>query len=134
MPKTASKSIENGASASDASFIADYLPYLLAHASHLISGQFHDHLRARGISVSIWRLLATLSGGDGMTVGALARIGLYNQPTTTKIIDRLEESGLVERRQDEKDRRKQVVEITEEGRGLIAANLPTTSAATTSAT
>ncbi|WP_417680575.1 MarR family winged helix-turn-helix transcriptional regulator [Roseibium sp.] len=119
MPKTASKSIENGASASDASFIADYLPYLLAHASHLISGQFHDHLRARGISVSIWRLLATLSGGDGMTVGALARIGLYNQPTTTKIIDRLEESGLVERRQDEKDRRKALVFITSEGRSVV---------------
>ena len=105
--------------AADASFIADYLPYLLAHASHLISGQFHDQLKKRGISVSTWRLLATLSGGDGMTVGDLARIGLYNQPTTTKIVDRLEESGLVERRQDERDRRKALVFITTEGRSMV---------------
>ncbi len=54
-----------------------------------------------------------------MTVGDLARIGLYNQPTTTKIIDRLEETGLVERRQDEKDRRKALVFITSEGRSVV---------------
>lgn len=118
MPKTVVKE-EVRDKAADASFISDYLPYLLAHASHLISGQFHDQLRARGISVSTWRLLATLSGGDGMTIGALARIGLYNQPTTTKIIDRLEETGLVERRQDEKDRRKALVFITAQGRAMV---------------
>ena len=100
-------------------FIADYLPYLLAHASHLISGQFHEQLREKGISVSVWRLLATLSDGDGMTIGELARIGLYNQPTTTKIVDRLEETGMVERRQDEKDRRKSLVFITPNGRTTV---------------
>ena len=111
--------VKNRTEATEASFISDYLPYLLAHASHLISGQFHDHLRARGISVSTWRLLATLSGGDGMTIGDLARIGLYNQPTTTKIIDRLEETGVVERRQDANDRRKALVFITAEGRSMV---------------
>lgn len=103
----------------ETSFIADYLPYLLAHASYLISGQFHNYLRDTGINVSTWRLLATLSDGDGMTIGDLARIGLYNQPTTTKIVDRLEEAGLVERHQDDKDRRKALVLITAKGRTMV---------------
>ena len=49
------------------------------------------------------RVLATLSDGDGMTVGELARIALANQPTMTKNIDKLEKAGLVERRGDEGD-------------------------------
>lgn len=118
-PISETKNPETAEESADLPFIADYLPYLLAHASHLISGQFHEQLREKGINVSIWRLLATLSDGDGMTIGALARIGLYNQPTTTKIVDRLEEGGLVERRQDEKDRRKSLVFITPKGRTMV---------------
>ena len=82
----------------DEPFIPGYLAYLLAHASFLFSGQFHARLRERGIPVATWRVLATLSDGDGMTVGELARIALANQPTMTKNIDKLEKAGLVERR------------------------------------
>lgn len=100
-------------------FVSDYLAYLLAHASHLVSGQFHDHLRKLGIQVPTWRVLAILSDGDGMTIGEVARIGLFNQPTATKVVERLCEDGLVERRQDEADRRKTLVFITAKGRELV---------------
>jgi len=100
-------------------FVDNYLSYLLAHASHLVSSQFHAHLRRHGVQVPTWRLLATLSDGDGRTIGELARISLYNQPTTTKIIDRLEADGYAERRRSEQDRRKMLVYITSKGRGLV---------------
>ena len=100
-------------------FIPGYLAYLLAHASFLFSGQFHARLRERGIPVATWRVLATLSDGDGMTVGELARIALANQPTMTKNVDKLEKAGLVERRGDDGDRRKTLVFITRSGWDLI---------------
>lgn len=101
------------------SFIPGYLSYLLAHASFLFSGQFHARLRERGVPVATWRVLATLSDGDGMTVGELARIALANQPTMTKNIDKLEKAGLIERRGDDGDRRKTLVFITSSGWELI---------------
>ncbi len=100
-------------------FVPDYLAYLLAHASFLFSGQFHARLRKKGVPVPTWRVLATLSDGDGMTVGELARIALANQPTMTKTIDRLERDGLVERRRDDTDRRKTLVFIAPKGWNLV---------------
>ncbi|MCB2100498.1 MAG: MarR family transcriptional regulator [Rhodobacterales bacterium] len=106
-------------SESDPGFVADYLPYLLARASHAISAQFHAHVVAKGVPVAHWRVLATLSDGDGMTIGDLARVVLYKQPTLTKVVDRLERDGLVERRTIDRDRRKVRVFITAAGRALV---------------
>lgn len=101
-------------------FVDDYLAYLLAQASHLVSAEFHARVEARGLSVAYWRVLATLSDADGMTMGELTRIVLYKQPTLSKIIDRMEGEGLIERRASADDRRKVRVHITEAGRALVA--------------
>jgi DNA-binding MarR family transcriptional regulator len=100
-------------------FIDDYLSYLLARASHLVSRQFHAQLKPRGMPVPVWRVLSTLSDGDGLPVTELAKITLFKQPTLTKVIDRMSKQGLVERRASERDRRKVLVFITAKGRGQI---------------
>jgi DNA-binding MarR family transcriptional regulator len=100
-------------------FIDDYLSYLLARASHLVSRQFHAQLKPRGMAVPVWRVLSTLSDGDGLPVTELAKITLFKQPTLTKVIDRMSKQGLVERRASERDRRKVLVFITPKGRGQI---------------
>ena len=100
-------------------FIDDYLLYLLARASSLVSGQFHERLRPHGLDVAGWRILATLSDGDGLSVGELAASVLFQQPTLTKMIDRMEGEGLVERRREDRDRRKVRVFITAEGRRKV---------------
>lgn len=104
---------------SQPSFVSNYLSYLLAQASHLVSTEFHAHLRRYGVAVPTWRVLATLSDGEGKTVGEIARIGLYNQPTATKIIDRMEAEGLAERHRDPDDKRKTLVFITAAGEALV---------------
>ena len=101
-------------------FIDDYLSYLLARASHLVSRQFHAQLKPHGMAVPVWRVLSTLSDGDGLPVTELAKITLFKQPTLTKVIDRMSTQGLVERRASERDRRKVLVYITAKGRALIA--------------
>jgi DNA-binding MarR family transcriptional regulator len=102
-------------------FLDGYLPYLMARASYLISAQFQRHLASKGIRTSVWRLLATLAGTNGLTVGELADEMLLQQPTVTKIVDRMEGDGLVARQSSANDRRQVIVSLTPRGRTLIAA-------------
>ena len=107
----------------EAPFLDGYLPYLLAQAAYLISAQFHRHLAARGIRVSVWRLLATLAGRNGLTVGELADQMLLQQPTVTKIVGRLEAEGLVQRSPSSADRRQVIVDLTKRGRATVSVLL-----------
>jgi len=106
-------------------FTDDYLLYLLARASHIVSGEFHDRLKNLGVSVPQWRVLAVLSGCESATIGELARKCLHKQPTLTRIVDRLERQGLVTRVAGSRDRRQIAVSLTEDGRrrsaDLVAA-------------
>lgn len=104
-------------------FVDDYLAYLLAKASALVSAQFHAEVKAEGLSVPEWRALATLSDGVPRTIGALADIVLSPQPTLTKLIDRMEQKGDVRRDASSEDRRRTMVTITEQGRARIGTLL-----------
>lgn len=55
------------------------------------------------------------------TPSELAREAALSQATVTGVLDRLEAHGLVERRRDNKDRRKVSIHPTEEGRRLSQA-------------
>jgi DNA-binding MarR family transcriptional regulator len=100
-------------------FVDDYLLSLLARASFVVSSEFHERLRARGVSVPVWRVLATLSGG-AETVSALAEACLLQQPTMTKVLDRMERDGLVKRIQDARDRRMVRVHLAPRGEAMTA--------------
>ena len=101
-------------------FVRDYLSYLLAQASYAIYKEFDAKVRAAGLTSGEWRALATLSDGDGLTIGELAAEVLAQQPTLTKLVDRMERAGLVERRGDPADLRRTLVFETEKGRARVA--------------
>jgi DNA-binding MarR family transcriptional regulator len=99
-------------------FVEGYLLYLLARASHAASAGFHARLRARGVAVPVWRVLATLHGAErGETVGALAAACLMQQPTMTKLLDRMAAEGLVRR---ERAGRQTRIRPTDAGERLAA--------------
>ncbi|MGQ0511590.1 MAG: MarR family winged helix-turn-helix transcriptional regulator [Betaproteobacteria bacterium] len=100
-------------------FPNDYLPYLVARASHVILRDFHALLAPARMRVTEWRVLGTLSAGGGYTVGALARATLFKQPTLSKLLDGLERRGLVRRVAGEMDLRQAQVELTPAGRRRI---------------
>lgn len=82
-------------------FVQDYLLALLARASHAASAGFHARLKARGVAVPVWRVLATLDGArDGVAVGELAEICLMQQPTMSKLLDRMAAEDLVTRHRE----------------------------------
>lgn len=102
-------------------FVADYLPALLAQASHLISGEFHQVVTAKGFSVSEWRVLASLDGNEPMSIGALARSCIMKQPTVTRVLDRMEARGFVRRVAHDSDRRVTLVAITPSGSRQVSS-------------
>ncbi|HEY3046527.1 MAG TPA: MarR family transcriptional regulator [Polaromonas sp.] len=102
-------------------FVDDYLAALLAQASRLISTEFHEVVQANGFSVTEWRILATLVGSEEMSIGGLAQISVTKQPTVTRLLDRMELKGYVERVAHETDRRITLVRITPRGQKIIAS-------------
>lgn len=103
-------------------FADDYLLYLMARASAALSAEFHGWLAARGVAVADWRILASLHPDAALTVGELAAACLARQPTMTRMLDRLEAKGLVERLPDGEDRRRTRIRLTAAG-GAAAAPL-----------
>lgn len=104
-------------------FVDDYLAALLAQASHLISSEFHRIVRRHDLSVSEWRVLATLASlvdGQSSSVGRLAEITLSKQSTLTRLLDRMQLKGHVRRVSNKTDRRITTVRITATGRRVVA--------------
>ena len=98
----------------------EFLPHLLARAADAVVQGFAEELRGRGVGLPVWRVLAALSARPGETVGGLAEACLLQQPTTTKLLDRMERDGLVTREQDPRDRRVVRLALTPEGEGKAA--------------
>lgn len=98
------------------SFAASYLSYLLSRASHIVASGFHKKLKTWKLTVPEYRVLACLTGAEGLGVGDLAAMAIMEQSRMTKILDRMQKQGLVERRSDARDRRRVLIHLTEQGR------------------
>ncbi|GHO45926.1 MarR family winged helix-turn-helix transcriptional regulator [Ktedonospora formicarum] len=101
----------------------------LTHVGHLISGQLvracrahnraaSERLKQLDLYVGQEMLLLSLQGKDGLTQSELASIHGVDLSTITKVVQRMERAGLVERRSDAHDARISRVYLTEQGRSL----------------
>jgi flavin reductase (DIM6/NTAB) family NADH-FMN oxidoreductase RutF/DNA-binding MarR family transcriptional regulator len=104
----------------DDSFARNYLAYLLARASSLVSGAFHGALPQWNLTVPEWRVLACLSDVEALSVGELAAMALMKQPRLTRVLDGMEEAGLIERHGSREDRRRVTIHLTPTGRERVA--------------
>jgi DNA-binding MarR family transcriptional regulator len=100
-------------------FVHRYLGAMLALASHRISAEFHVEVKKAGLTVTEWRVLASLIEGEGETVGSLAELALTKQPTLSKVLPGLEAQGYITMRSARADRRQTLVSITPKGARLI---------------
>ncbi|HEY8546485.1 MAG TPA: MarR family transcriptional regulator, partial [Acidimicrobiales bacterium] len=69
-----------------------------------------------GLTPSQASALMSVGKHGPLTLGRLARIEQIAPPTTTRIVAKLEDDGLVRRETDPNDRRSVLVELTAEGR------------------
>jgi DNA-binding MarR family transcriptional regulator len=100
-------------------FVDGYLGYLLVQANHALYKDFDSHVRAAGLSMTEWRVLATLHDSPPMTVGQLATEILSKQPTVTKLVQRMAEQEWVDLLADAMDQRRTLVTASTAGRRLV---------------
>ena len=96
-------------------FVDNHLSALLGRASVAISAEFHEDVRRCRMPIPHWRILATLSDNTGISLSELADLTLLNQPTVTRLVQRLEASGLLQKTTDARDRRIVRVFLTKRG-------------------
>lgn len=97
-------------------------PARLADRLRLSVGRLARRLRQQslgGLTPSQRSVLSTLSRHGPVPMSRLAQLESISRPAATRITDRLEEKGLVERRPHPDDRRSAVAEITPEGLSLL---------------
>ncbi|MFM8500023.1 MAG: MarR family winged helix-turn-helix transcriptional regulator [Chakrabartia sp.] len=83
----------------------DNLGALIADVSHLLRRAFDERARHIGLSRPQWRVLTMLRRHEGINQGGLAELVEVEPITLCRMVDRLQEADLVERRADPTDRR-----------------------------
>lgn len=96
-----------------------HLAYLLTQAERRVNRPLARLLRGAGLTLDEWRVLQALADGHGRSMAALAEAVLLNQPTLTKVVDRMASEALVYRRPHATDRRKVVVHLAAKGRTVL---------------
>lgn len=104
---------------SEPRFVDDYLGYLLGQANHALFKDFENEVRAAGLGSLEWRVLATLSDLPAMSIGQLALEVLSQQPTVTKLVQRLQAHDWVQLTNDPQDQRRTLVHITPTGQRKV---------------
>lgn len=94
--------------------------FLLHEVARLLRKRFEQRARDFGLTRSQWQTLAYLSRAEGIHQKALAEMLEIEPITLMRLIDKLAERGLVERRKHETDRRIWLLYMTEPARALLS--------------
>ncbi len=101
-----------------------YLPYLLNRAGARIASSFGEEVRPLGATLQIWRVLVALRDKDGRRMGDLSATTSIEVSTLTRLVDNMEQKGLVARRRDAQDSRAVLLHVTPAGRQLTRRIVP----------
>ena len=87
--------------------------FLVADITRLMTTQYNRLVKPLGLTKSQWRLIVQLHRQDGLTQSELASLLAVGKVSVGGLIDRLEQRGWIERRDDAKDRRTNRIFLTE---------------------
>lgn len=96
----------------------DSIGRLIADVSGRLLAAFDEEMTGMGITGAQWVILMRIANGCGSTAAELCRFSRYDTGSMTRMLDRLEEKGLIRRVRCSKDRRVMRLELTDEGRDL----------------
>jgi DNA-binding MarR family transcriptional regulator len=94
------------------------LNWLLHRVGFSLGSLISEVVVPYGLSVRTWVVLSTVKSNPDMTQLALGSALGLDKTTMTAAIDRLEQAGLVTRREAPGDRRARIVNVTDPGRQL----------------
>ena len=93
--------------------------YMFTDISRLMRRRFDERSRDLGVTSSQWRVLMCVNRNPGINQGALAELLEVEPITTCRMVDRLEQAELIERRRDPNDRRAWQLFLTEAAMPLL---------------
>jgi len=92
------------------------LGFLMHDVARLMRKRFEQHARGLGLTRSQWQVLAYLSRNEGISQTGLADLLDVEPITLSRIVDRLVETGFVDRTPHATDRRVWCLRLTEAAR------------------
>ena len=95
------------------------IPFEIAETAHSLRRAFDRRVAPLGVTRAQWRALAWCARSPGLRQVELADHLDIEPITLCRIVDRLEEAGLVERRRDPDDRRAWRLHLTAKGIPLV---------------
>ena len=100
------------------------LGFLLHDVARLLRKRFEQRARNLGFTRSQWQAIAYLSKNEGIHQAGLAELLEIEPITLVRILDKLAERGLIERRQHPTDRRTWLLFLKDAARPFLAAMQP----------
>ncbi len=108
----------------DPFFIESFIPYLLNHVADRYNKQFKQALKAAGLTVPQWRVIAVLNAAGGLSFTEIQNLTVIDQPTLSRTVDQMVKNGMVLRANRPGDARFAVVSLTEKGSKAYEAFWP----------
>lgn len=97
----------------------DRLGILLHDAARLLRRRFEQNASHYGLSSAQWRLLVRVYKEEGVSQARLAEVMEIEPISVSRLIDRMEEAGWIERRADAGDRRVRTIYLSTKSRGVM---------------
>ena len=98
----------------------DRLGFLLHDAARLMRRRFEARASGFGLSAAQWRLLVRVAKEEGVAQARLAELLEIEPISVSRLIDRMQEGGWIERRADATDRRVRTIYPTAKSRAAYA--------------
>lgn len=92
--------------------------FLICKTALRFKGQMGRRLKDFDITPEQWGVISMLWEEDGITQKELSSRIFKDQPNTTRILDKLEQKGVIRRADDMEDRRAFLIFLTDAGRQL----------------
>jgi DNA-binding MarR family transcriptional regulator len=99
--------------------VRDTITVLMHDIARRVRYRFDARARTMGVTRPQWRALFTLARKPGLTQSELAEFLEVERISLCRMIDRLADAGLVERRADPNDRRVWRLHLTDNSHGII---------------
>jgi DNA-binding MarR family transcriptional regulator len=96
------------------------IAFVLSDVSRLMRRSFDQRARSIGVTRAQWRVITMLARHEGINQGGLADLIEVEPITLCRMVDRLAEAALVERRPDPNDRRVWRLFLTDKARALLS--------------
>lgn len=104
--------------------LEDSVGYLLRMLTQQVSREVEKRMAAHGLTDAQWKPLLFIHQGRGQTAADLARSTCIDTGAVTRMLDRIEDKGLICRVRSEQDRRIVNLELTADGRHLADEVVP----------